>query len=88
MIYEAWLAEALLGAYRVAHCLSEDDGKRFIAYFKLYHQIVDEAELAREAILAVSEACIYLYGSAPSGRNSDVIIFRSSSINLDNRNPL
>lgn len=63
MVYEAWLAEALLGAYRVARSLNEDDGKRFIAYFKSCHQIVDEAELAREAILAVSEASRHLYGS-------------------------
>ena len=63
LIYEAWLAEALLGAFRVARSLNEDDGKRFIAYFKSYHQIDDEAELAKEAILAVSEASKCLYGS-------------------------
>jgi len=62
LIYEAWLAEALLGAYQVARSLNEDDGKRFIAYFKSCHQIDDEAELAKEAILAVSEASKYLYG--------------------------
>lgn len=62
MIYEVWLADALLNAYQVARCLSDDDGERFIQFFKAYHGVEDEGRLAREAVIAVADARRDLYG--------------------------
>lgn len=55
MIYEAWLADALLNAYRVARHMYPADAERFLAYFKQYHEIADEEQLARDALNAVAE---------------------------------
>lgn len=62
MIYEVWLADALLNAYQVARCLSDDDGERFIQFFKAYHGVEGEGRLAREAVIAVADARRDLYG--------------------------
>lgn len=56
MIYEAWLADALFIAYRVARHLDQSDSERFLNFFKTYHEIADEEQLARDALEAVAEA--------------------------------
>ena len=62
MIYEAWVNSALDKAYSAARSLSEDDGDRFVAYFKAYHNIDDEGALADEAHEAIEDARRALYG--------------------------
>jgi len=62
MIYEAWVNSALDNAYSAARSLSEDDGNRFIAYFKAYHDIDNEDALADEAYEAIEDARRALYG--------------------------
>lgn len=56
MIYEAWLADALLNAYLAARYLGQTDAERFLGFFKVYHEIADEEQLARDALEAVVEA--------------------------------
>lgn len=56
MIYEAWLADALLNAYRAARHLGQTDAERFLGFFKVYHEIADEEQLARDALEAVVDA--------------------------------
>lgn len=63
LVYEVWLAEALLNGYRLARAMPEDDASRFIQYFKSYHCIEDEEALARDAVRAVNEAQQSLYGN-------------------------
>jgi len=62
MIYEAWVNSALDNAYSAVRALSEDDGNRFITYFKAYHDIDNEDALADEAYEAIEDARRALYG--------------------------
>lgn len=77
MIYEAWLADALLNAYRAARRLDQTDAERFLRFFKVYHEIADEEQLVRDALESVVEATresAQRYGSI-DGNRAHVIHF-------------
>ena len=59
-IYEAWLLDSLRNAYRFSKSLCPDDTVRFITYFKQFHEIDNESELASAAAEAIREAMYWL----------------------------
>lgn len=61
LIYEAWLHSGLMNAYIFSKPLNTGDARRFIDYFKIYHEIDDEEGLAELATTVLHEAAENLY---------------------------
>lgn len=62
MIYEVWVNSVLDNVYSVVCVFSEDDGNRFIIYFKVYYDIDNEDALADEVYEVIEDVCWVLYG--------------------------